>query len=322
MATGDAGRHEAPSSSWAHIDGPVHYVDHGGPQDGPLLVLVHGLGGSLVNWAALAPLLTDTCRVVALDLAGFGHTIGGSRSTSVRANQRLLRRFLEEVSGSPAILVGNSMGGLIAILQAADDPPSVAGLVLIDPALPVGPSARPDPLVLATFAAFAVPAVGRRLLAIRRSRTSPGQAAHDLLRLCCADPSRVSPTIVDQHVALAGARRDYADADAELVAAAQSLVWVLADRRKYARLQASIASPVLLLHGDRDRLVPIEAARQAARSNPDWEFEVAEGIGHVPQLEAPEWTAARILGWLVEHPAMCAQAATARYPEPRARGTG
>jgi pimeloyl-ACP methyl ester carboxylesterase len=322
MATGDAGRHEPPSSSWAHIDGPVHYVDHGGPHDGPLLVLVHGLGGSLVNWAALAPLLTDTCRVVALDLAGFGHTIGGSRSTSVRANQRLLRRFLEEVSGSPAILVGNSMGGLIAILQAADDPQSVSGLVLIDPALPVGPSARPDPVVLATFAAFAVPAVGRSLLAIRRSRTSPGQAAHDLLRLCCADPSRVPPSIVDQHVALAGARRDYPDADAELVAAAQSLVWVLADRRKYARLQAGIVSPVLLLHGDHDRLVPIEAARKAARNNPDWGFEVAEGVGHVPQLEAPAWTAARILGWLAEHPAMGARAATARHPGPRARDTG
>ena len=40
---------------WADTGGPVHYVDHGGPADGPLLVLVHGLGGSLLNWAAVGP---------------------------------------------------------------------------------------------------------------------------------------------------------------------------------------------------------------------------------------------------------------------------
>jgi len=60
--------YEPPPSQWVDLDGPVHYVDHGGPADGPLLVCVHGLGGSLVNWAAVAPRLTDTVRLVALDL--------------------------------------------------------------------------------------------------------------------------------------------------------------------------------------------------------------------------------------------------------------
>lgn len=281
---------------------------------------VHGLGGSLVNWAALAPLLAGDARVVALDLAGFGHTVGGSRSTSVRANQRLLRRFLDEVSGTPVILVGNSMGGLISILQAADSPRTVAGLVLIDPALPVGLRVHPDARVLATFAAFTVPAVGRTALALRRSRTSAGQAAHDLLELCCADPARVPTAVVDQHVALASERRRYPDADAELVAAAQSLVWVLADRRAYSRMQHAIEVPVLLLHGDQDRLVPIAAAREAARANPAWEFHEAAGIGHVPQLEDPGWTSDRIRGWLASHPDMCAAAASASGP-PRREAT-
>ncbi|MDI1290308.1 MAG: alpha/beta fold hydrolase, partial [bacterium] len=185
MASTSHGNHSRVESLWADIDGPVHYVDHGGPADGPLLVCVHGLGGSLLNWAALAPLLTDTCRVVALDLAGFGHTRGGSRSTSVQANQLLLHRFLTEVTGSPVILVGNSMGGLISILQAAAHPKTVAGLVLIDPALPMSLRARPDLRVFGTFAAFLVPAVGRRLLARRRSDTSAEDAARALLELCC-----------------------------------------------------------------------------------------------------------------------------------------
>jgi pimeloyl-ACP methyl ester carboxylesterase len=309
MTTGESGDCPAPVSRWADLDGPVHYVDHGGAAGGPLLVCVHGLGGSLVNWAALAPLLTDTCRVIALDLAGFGHTRGGSRSTGVQANRRLLQRFLDDVSGTPVILVGNSMGGLISILQAAASPGSVAGLVLVDPALPIGPTMRPDPRVAATFAMFAIPALGRTLLSLRRSRTSADEAALDLLRLCCADASRVPVHVVEQHVDLARRRRDYADADAELVSAAQSLMWVLADGGRYRSAQQSIRVPVLLMHGDRDRLVPIAAARAAARANPSWQFEVATGVGHVPQLEVPEWTADRILGWVAAHPEMARRAA-------------
>ncbi len=300
-------------SHWVDLDGPVHWVDYGGPADGPLLVCVHGLGGSLLNWAALAPLLTPTCRVVALDLAGFGRTLSGRRGTSVQANRQLLDRFLHEVAGTPAILLGNSMGGLISILQAAGHPDTVAGLVLVDPALPVGPGDRPDPRVLATFGAFAVPAIGRALLSRRRSSSTAEQAAHELLALCCADPSRIPTDVVDLHVDLARERRGYAtDVDGELLAAARSLMWVLVDRRRYAALQRSIASPVLLLHGDRDRLVPVAAARSAARANPSWRYAEAAGVGHVPQLEVPEWTADHVLGWLADHPEAVAAASAAR----------
>jgi pimeloyl-ACP methyl ester carboxylesterase len=306
-----SGANHAPESHWADLDGPVHYVDHGGPQGGPLLVCVHGLGGSLVNWAALAPLLTPTCRVMALDLAGFGHTRSGARSTSVHANQRLLHRFLREVTGSPAILVGNSMGGLISILQTHEHPDTVAGLVLVDPALSMS-ATRPDPRVVATFAAYAVPAVGRALLARRRSSMSAEESAHDLLALCAYDPARIPRDVVDQHVRLAHARRSYSDVDSELLTAARSLMFVIADRRKYAAMQRSIAAPVLLLHGDRDLLVPVQSARTAARANPQWTYVEGTDIGHVPQLEAPDWTAEHILSWLADHPGAAATAALAR----------
>ncbi|MHB8796758.1 MAG: alpha/beta fold hydrolase [Candidatus Nanopelagicales bacterium] len=304
-----------PKSRWADLDGPVHYVEYGGPTGAPMLVCVHGLGGSLVNWAALAPLLTPTCRVAALDLAGFGHTRGGHRSTAVHANQRLLDRFLHEVTGSPVILVGNSMGGLIAILQAHEHPGTVAGLVLVDPVLSLTGGSRPDPRVLATFAAYAVPAVGRAVLARRRSTMSAEESAHDLLALCTVDPSRIPTHVVDQHVRLAEQRRSYSDTDGELLSAARSLLFVIADRGKYAAMQRSIAAPVLLLHGDKDRLVPVASARAAARANPAWQYEEAADVGHVPQLEVPEWTAERILGWLAAQPGAAATAALARPPQ-------
>jgi pimeloyl-ACP methyl ester carboxylesterase len=87
-----------------------------------------------------------------------------------------------------------------------------------------------------------------------------------------------------------------------MMSAAQSLLFVLADRRRYAVMQRSIDVPVLLLHGDRDRLVHIASARAAAAANPTWQFEVAAGVGHVPQLEVPDWTAEQVLRWLADHP--------------------
>src|SRR5207247_1908767 len=116
------------------LDGPVHYADFGGT--GPTLVLVHGLGGSHVNWLAVAPVLARRARVLAVDLAGFGRTPLGERSADVHTNRVLLDRFLDAVAAGPAVLVGNSMGGLVALMEAALAPERVAGLVLVAPAQP------------------------------------------------------------------------------------------------------------------------------------------------------------------------------------------
>ncbi|MBE3074483.1 MAG: alpha/beta hydrolase [Actinobacteria bacterium] len=293
-----AGRHTAPTSRWVDLGVPVHYVDHGGPTGGPLLVMVHGLGGSLVNWAGLAPLLTGTCRVLALDLIGFGHTQAGAHSTSITANQRMLARFLSEVAGGPAILVGNSMGGAITILQASWHPETVTAMVLIDPALPVKVGSHTDPLVAASFGMYAVPHLGRAMLKARRRVRSPEQLAMDVLRLCCVDPARVPADVLEQHLEMARARRGYPDIDEHFLHAARSLMSMLARRSTYLATMKAIRVPVLLLHGERDRLVTIGASRAVAAANPSWRFEVAQDVGHVPQLEVPEWTAERILAWL------------------------
>lgn len=293
-----AGRHTAPTSQWADLGVPVHYVDHGGPADGPLLVLVHGLGGSLVNWAALAPLLTDTCRVLALDLLGFGRTQAGTHSTSVTANQVMLHRFLTEVAGSPVILVGNSMGGMITVLQAARHPETVTALVLIDPALPARVGSHPEPLIAASFGMYAVPHLGRAMLRARRRVRTPEQLAMDVLRICCVDPGRLRADVLEQHMELARARRAFPDLDEHFLVAARSLMGMLSRRSSYLATFKAIQAPVLLLHGEKDRLVTIGASSAVAAANPTWRFEVAPDVGHVPQLEVPEWTADHILSWL------------------------
>ena len=66
----------------------MHYVDFGGPTSGPAFVLVHGLGGSHLNWDLLAPLLTQHARVLALDLPGFGRSEPGDRRPRVHGQRR------------------------------------------------------------------------------------------------------------------------------------------------------------------------------------------------------------------------------------------
>jgi hypothetical protein len=61
---------------------------------------------------------------------------------------------------------------------------------------------------------------------------------------------------------------------------------------------AGIHQPTLLLHGEGDVLVPVAAARRMAASHPAWRLEIAPGIGHIPMLEAPRWTAEAIRAWL------------------------
>ena len=301
-----------PPSQWVDLGGDVHYVDYGGPAEGPLLVCVHGLGGSHLNWAALAPHLTQQARVIAIDLPGFGLTRPGSRAVTVHANQAVLHRFLTDVVGGPAILLGNSMGGLITLMETAAHPEIVAGAILVDPALPLTVRGRPDPLVSATFAMYAVPRLGMRVLNTRR-RLGPRRMVAEVLQLCCVDPGRVPADVVEEHVALARARGDYPEAPAAMIEAARSLMLVLARRRRFAAMIDGITAPVLLLHGDSDRLVPLASAQAVSRARPAWRFEVARDIGHVPQLEDPAWTAAQILDWLAtDAMAAAARAGTVR----------
>ncbi|MGY1636052.1 alpha/beta fold hydrolase [Geodermatophilus sp. SYSU D00742] len=281
----------------ADLGGPVHYIDFGGRADGPTVVLVHGLGGSHLNWDLLAPLLTPHARVYALDLPGFGRSEPGGRTTRVRDNVAVLDRFVRDVTGGPVVLVGNSMGGMIALLEAARAPARVSGLVLVDPAVP-GPRGRLDPAVATDFALYALPGVGERHLAARHRRRGARGSVTDMLELCGVDPAAVPPRLIERSAALIDERQDVAGMDRAFLTAARSLLLLLADPRLLRRAMAGIEVPVLLVHGDRDRLVPVSAARDVARRHPDWTYVELADVGHVPQLQCPERLAGHLLDWL------------------------
>jgi pimeloyl-ACP methyl ester carboxylesterase len=277
------------------LDGPVHYVDFGG--SGRPIVLVHGLGGSHANWLAVAPRLSAYGRVYALDLAGHGRTRSLGRSARVGANRRLLDRFLDAVAREPAVLMGNSMGGYLSMAEAAAEPGKVASLVLVDAAVPLA-GARFDPGVTALFFAMALPVLGGAVM-LRRHRRGPEQSVRDTLSLCCVDPSRVGRDVYQAHVDLAKERAPQGRINArDFLAAQRSLMIRLMRKRRFYQMVASIRASALIVQGNRDRLVRVEATRALAAARPDWRLEILDDIGHVPQLEAPERFLAIVEPWL------------------------
>jgi len=122
-----------------------------------------------------------------------------------------------------------------------------------------------------------------------------------VVNLCFADPSRASGDLLDAATALAGQRRSMPAQEAAFLEAARSLMRVLARPQRYQALMKRIQQPVLLVHGDRDRLVPIAAARAALADNPRWDSAILPGVGHTPQLETPELVIEHVTRWLERH---------------------
>lgn len=276
--------------------GPVHYLEGG--SGSPTFVCVHGLGGSHVNWVAVAPRLAEWGRVLVVDLIGHGRTPPAGRFATLSANTRLLDRFLTTVAGEPAILVGNSMGGLLSMLELDANPRAVAGLVLVNPSLPRAPGGRIDPEIARNFAAYALPGVGKRFLQSRRARLGPEGLVAETLRYCVADPSRVPPEVVAAAVAFAQERVTMPWGDGAFLQAARSILAIHAGRRSLDLLRRLPRVPTLLVHGEKDRLVPLASAELAARMRPDWTVEVLPDVGHVPQLEVPDLLLAIIERWM------------------------
>ncbi len=241
------------------VDGPINVADFGGA--GEVLLLVHGLGGSHLNWLSVAPSLAEHHRVYALDLPGFGRSPLAGRRSTIAANIDLLTRVMTRLSDGPIALMGNSMGGLLSLGIAAIHPNLVQNMVLVDPAVPTpGAAVRPRlNRISRTFLAAAfMPQWGVRRVSRAVAALGPESLVYETLRLCSADPSRIEQAVVDAHIALEAERLAQPGWQESFYAATRSLVRVLALKRQVVRWVQGVVAPTLLVQGDRDRLVGVE----------------------------------------------------------------
>ena len=214
---------DLPELATVDLDGLVRYRAWEGPAEATF-VLIHGLGGSHLNWLQVAPGLAGLGRVLALDLPGFGRSPRDGRGSGLMDERRVVSRFVEELATGRVVLVGHSMGGVIAILQAAVDRASTAGLVLTSSALPWARGSFPHPAVMGAFALYDTPFVGDRFARVRMRGMDPEQVVRFGFRLIAADPSSIPDEIVRLNVDLVRERQGDPDAPDAFLDAARSML--------------------------------------------------------------------------------------------------
>lgn len=298
MSTGTASTEPLWTSRTLDVGKVVHYADYGGQGD-RTLVLVHGLGGACTNWAACAPALRRLGRVVAPDLSGFGRTAWRPGDATLDANQSLLGRFLRAISPRPVTLIGNSMGGLLSVMQAAADPSSVEALILACPALLRAPLGSHDRAVSIYFGISATPFVGEMLTRRHRERVPPEKAVNQMLRLCGVDPKKIDPDVLQLHYEIARERMAMPWAVPAYLEAARSLLGrLLFQPRRVEEAMRQVRAPTLLLQGLTDRLVLPLTSRRVLQVCPHWRLDELKGLGHTPMLEAPDVFVDHVASWL------------------------
>jgi pimeloyl-ACP methyl ester carboxylesterase len=277
--------------------GLLNWKGYGG--EGEPIVLVHGLGGSSLNWDAVGPDLARHGKAVAIDLPGFGLS-PPARDWSTRTNSEAVAGFISKIGG-PATLVGNSMGGLVTTLVAAERPELVSRLVLVSPAMPPRP---PDmeidwPTAL-RLTVQATPGLGEAVARYYRRRYSPQEFVQLSLKRIVHRPSRIPPDLVEELVRLAETRYHLPWAVDAVPQGARAVATTWRRRGELVARVRAISCPTLVIQGTADPIVPPSAVRWLTSLRSDWAHVEMPDTGHTPQLDAPVRFYQAISGWLRE----------------------
>ena len=192
------------------------------------------------------------------------------------------------------------MGGALVVAQAALEPRSVAGLILTSPALPWTRKVHPERLIVAGFTFYRIPTLSDWLVRGRAARWGPERVVREALKVCCVDPSRVDPALVEMQVEMTRIRERDRDSIPSFLEAARSLMRLKNRPEFVRRIVDGVRCPVLVIHGDRDRLVPVELARETVRGRQNWRLDVLEDVGHIAHMEAAGRWLASVESWLSE----------------------
>ena len=261
----------------------AHYRDQG-PPDAPVLVLLHGSNASLHTWEPWVKLLAGDFRVVSVDLPGHGLTgaVPGD-DYSQKAMAGFVLEFVSAIGLDKFALAGNSMGGAVAARFVLDNPGRVTKLILID-AGGLPSKTRSDPGI--GFRLARMPVIQDLLLVV-----TPRMIFAASLRTAIADDALATDAMVDRYWLLnrmegtraASLKRFQLDPDTTL--------------QQHA---AEITVPTLILWGEKDTLIPVDAAEAWHQAIAGSQLIVYPGIGHIPMEETAEKSAADAAAFLAE----------------------
>lgn len=259
---------------------------------GTPVVLIHGLGANKVSFLPTFDGLSASYQVHAIDLPGFGKSskpLPAGRRYTMAWMADVVHGYLIRNDLDDAYLVGNSMGGRIAVEVGLRHPGSVRGIVGLGAAVAFDEYQRFIPLLRLSRAHW----MGLSPARIRRGWVEAG------IRELFHDPSRLPPDnfrAAAEDVALTF--RDPRYRMALLACARQLGVEKRDGRRSYWRRLASLEVPSHWIFGRRDRLVHHRYAQRVADTLPSASVELWQDCGHVPQFELPDRTNAAIRRWL------------------------
>lgn len=274
--------------AYVSVDGRRIRVRLDGDPDNPPILLLHGVGRSLEDWAAQWERLAGAHHVITLDIPGFGFSSRPSEPVTLAALAQGVADTLDALGERRALhVIGNSLGGAVALQLLVLQPHRVASLVLVN-------SAGFGREVTMLLRMLALPVVGR--MATRRTTRA---SARILERAIFADRSLASRQRIEHAVAIGG----QPDAGVVMREIARELAtgqgvkqgW----RTELASAAAQYPRPTLIIWGDRDRVLPAHHLEAAQRLMPHAKTHLFTGIGHMPQIECPDEFADLVLDFFV-----------------------
>jgi len=233
----------------------IAYVSSGEGED---VILLHGLGGSRLNWSGNLRALSARARVFALDQIGFGRSDKPPIAYTASEFADHLEGFMSAVGIARASLVGNSLGGEVAMRLALRSPGRVSRLVLV-----ASGGMRRNEEERTEDAEDSFSTLDETRAHLESFFHDAGLVTEDLVRFTFENQNR------------------YGDAETIRRFGARRAIEPPLDEPDLA----GIAAPTLVLWGRQDRVTPLSLGERISRAIPGARLVVIEECGHLPQIE-------------------------------------
>jgi pimeloyl-ACP methyl ester carboxylesterase len=251
----------------------IRFVEKG---KGSPVILIHGLGASLEWWQLNIDRLSEGYRVIALDFLGFGLSAKPSTAFGLELASEFMRSFLDALALPHASLVGNSLGGLIALYAASRMPERVDKLVLVD-------NAGLGQKLSLLLRLGSVWPVGELALSLRNRLT-----VRAFLSRLVHDSKKVPPQLIDCVLMMFGLPQS-AKVCLQVLRTGVNLKGIKKEIRCLLQEAASsLPHETLIIWGAEDRITPLSQAHVGKELIRNSSLRVIENCGHIPQVECPE----------------------------------